>query len=490
MKSVILGALLASVLAFGVQAQTRGTVTVPSLPPAALPFDGSEILYLVQGGVSKQTPAINVSSGSGFFLPLTGGGLTGALTGTSATFSGVGTLGSLSVTNASTLHALTATTGAFSGALTLGAGGTGGQSIQASGTGNFLFTLGGSSSLFNFRSSAGTSILQVGGAGNSVSVQKQLVLPGGTWVGASTANNAALFSNSTWSGSPGGNISASLNQLLMSEGLQVGVGGEVNGLSVTQNTNTAGFTGQRHALTVIQGITAAPTGSGGTYTALNTKINASVNVGGTGLTALTGAGAVFGINPVAHLAPGATFWDQIVGGEFDVWAEAGSSVVDKIGLQIVDVTGSVVQGARDDVGFSLNNQYSPTSSTGWRIGIEFGRAGGAFPVSTIGTLIGGQGPLGAGFTIASGIDWSLGTATGNWLNLGGVFTVDGSGKVTAPAIGNASSALQISGSGQWSANGAVATTMTSLGPTGSHTTVQEWLTITDASGTTRYIPAY
>ena len=46
------------------------------------------------------------------------------------------------------------------------------------------------------------------------------------------------------------------------------------------------------------------------------------------------------------------------------------------------------------------------------------------------------------------------------------------------------------GSGAFTANGTVATTMTSLGPTGSHTTVQEWFTITDASGVVRYIPAY
>jgi len=47
-----------------------------------------------------------------------------------------------------------------------------------------------------------------------------------------------------------------------------------------------------------------------------------------------------------------------------------------------------------------------------------------------------------------------------------------------------------SGSGTWSANGSVATALSSIGPTGSHTTVQEWLTIKDASGTVRYIPAF
>lgn len=42
----------------------------------------------------------------------------------------------------------------------------------------------------------------------------------------------------------------------------------------------------------------------------------------------------------------------------------------------------------------------------------------------------------------------------------------------------------------WSANGSVATAMTSVGPTGSHTTVQEWFTVTDNAGMVRYIPAY
>lgn len=46
------------------------------------------------------------------------------------------------------------------------------------------------------------------------------------------------------------------------------------------------------------------------------------------------------------------------------------------------------------------------------------------------------------------------------------------------------------GSGAFTVNGSVATAMTSLGPAGSHTTVQEWFTITNASGVVRYIPAF
>jgi hypothetical protein len=40
------------------------------------------------------------------------------------------------------------------------------------------------------------------------------------------------------------------------------------------------------------------------------------------------------------------------------------------------------------------------------------------------------------------------------------------------------------------ANGSVATAITSVGPTGSNTTVQEWLQVRNASGTIRYIPCF
>lgn len=43
----------------------------------------------------------------------------------------------------------------------------------------------------------------------------------------------------------------------------------------------------------------------------------------------------------------------------------------------------------------------------------------------------------------------------------------------------------------YTANGAIATAITSVGPTGSHTTVQEWLTVLGSDGVTlRYIPSF
>lgn len=60
---------------------------------------------------------------------------------------------------------------------------------------------------------------------------------------------------------------------------------------------------------------------------------------------------------------------------------------------------------------------------------------------------------------------------------------------TLAATGSAAP-IKFVDAGSFSANGSVATTVTSLGPTGSHTTIQTWLTIVDSGGTTRYIPCY
>jgi hypothetical protein len=47
----------------------------------------------------------------------------------------------------------------------------------------------------------------------------------------------------------------------------------------------------------------------------------------------------------------------------------------------------------------------------------------------------------------------------------------------------------ISSGNGFAANGTVATAMSSLGPVGAHTTIQEWLTVVD-NGVTRYIPCF
>lgn len=63
------------------------------------------------------------------------------------------------------------------------------------------------------------------------------------------------------------------------------------------------------------------------------------------------------------------------------------------------------------------------------------------------------------------------------------------GATTVLAIQN-SGLVKFAAAGSFSANGAIATVLGSLGPTGSHTTVQKWLTIVDNGGTTGYVPVF
>lgn len=61
---------------------------------------------------------------------------------------------------------------------------------------------------------------------------------------------------------------------------------------------------------------------------------------------------------------------------------------------------------------------------------------------------------------------------------------------TPIVIGAGTETLKFGSSGMFAANGAVATTVTSLGPTGSHTTIQGWTTFFDNAGTQRWQPYY
>jgi hypothetical protein len=55
---------------------------------------------------------------------------------------------------------------------------------------------------------------------------------------------------------------------------------------------------------------------------------------------------------------------------------------------------------------------------------------------------------------------------------------------------NENGALALNSANSFAANGSVGTSVTSLGPTGSHTTIQEWLIVYDNNGTKRWAPLY
>ena len=133
-----------------------------------------------------------------------------------------------------------------------------------------------------------------------------------------------------------------------------------------------------------------------------------------------------------------------------------------------------------------------SGGTGWNVGDV---AAGANSIVKVTTVTGGavtavvvlkrgwmvSGPATATFTIkrpgqtmASGTGLVLGLTWAQAITL---------------ALQPSGGTVQV-GTGCIAANGSVATVLGSLGPVGSHTAVQEWIAIKNASGVTRYIPAF
>jgi len=323
------------------------------------------------------------------------------------------------------------------GNLTLGAGGAGGQQITASGTGNFLFTLGGASSIYNFRGSDGTSILQMNNAGSYISARKPIVLSGPYTVTGSPANDAAIFMNQTWTGTSSGGVINYQFLLQSVENINVqGAGGGFIPFAVKSTGSGANISGNRQAGLFWYVLSSQPTDAapGCAYNALNLKVDIMVPSGGTDATAVGARGATWGINPVAHLGPLAVNWRSIVGDELNVWNEAGSSVMDRIGMQIVLIDGSSGIVTRDNVALSLNNQTGLPISA-WEVGFGIGRVGGECPISPTGYIMRAVRRTGdaTGPTITGGVDFTQYNFTGNTFASPG-FSVSGLGDVVGRAI--------------------------------------------------------
>jgi len=193
--------------------------------------------------------------------------------------------------------------------------------------------------------------------------------------------------------------------------------GACNGLLMAHNFGGAAMIGPRNVINGLGNLTSTSgntTGSGASYVAGQFTMQAAVNDNGTALTTGGARGFIYGINPVAHLFSGATYFQQAVGAEVDYAVDTGASALDVIGMQIVALSSHAVPGTRDDVVLSLNSQSTGLAA----VGLGFGRAGGAFPVSSSGTIIYGQGNGGSGFSVANGIDFHLGTFSGNTWNDG------------------------------------------------------------------------
>jgi len=213
--------------------------------------------------------------------------------------------------------------------------------------------------------------------------------------------------------------------------------------------------------------------------------------------ATTNSLSLFAFNPQALLLTGATNYAEICGTELDVSNASGASTSFISGLKIVQLSTHANHAVTKEGALIFTNQ---APSVGWNNLIYVGSFnGGGTPMTATGTIFNVDSTV----TAAVGIDMSTATLSSfAWKSPG--CTIAGNGNINATAVispsfvnqgsgivlGNSTDTVKFGGTGTFTANGAVATTMTSLGPVGSHTTIQEWLTITDAAGVVRYIPCY
>jgi hypothetical protein len=260
----------------------------------------------------------------------------------------------------------------------------------------------------------------------------------------------------------------------------------LNDLYIVHNFGGTGFSGLRQGIAVSMNQT-LPIAAGTTISGIASGVQLSHSFGGTNLAP---AGQGTAMNPYFVMNGNFTFGRGGSGMEIDISGQTGSSFQDKIGLLIVQDGADVVQGSRTETGLSFSNQTAQSSGHGWLAMISSGNAGGYFPMDPGGsfwTIVPNAG--GDNLVVNKGLAWANGTFTTSAIETPG-FKVDGSGNITAPSVGNGSAALEFTGSAQWTANGSVATALSNIGPTGSHTTVQTWFTVKDSGGVTRYIPAF
>lgn len=161
------------------------------------------------------------------------------------------------------------------------------------------------------------------------------------------------------------------------------------------------------------------------YTGIFSKVVANTGDGGT-----LGAeeGSFFGYGGLVTLTATASSINEVIGAEFDVACEAGSTVKNKMILQLVTVNDDAVKGSGVDAALVICGDAS--SLVQLDHGIVFGKPGNKWNVS--GTLIGTHTTTNA-MAAVNGVDFSAITFSGNAFKSTG-FTVGPTGAVTGASL--------------------------------------------------------
>jgi hypothetical protein len=140
--------------------------------------------------------------------------------------------------------------------------------------------------------------------------------------------------------------------------------------------------------------------------------------------------------------------------------------------------------AASRTGLVVNDVIYNLAATGWTSAAAY-TANNAATQKVIATETWSGTANGAAFTFSTTPNTTTTLAEAMRIQPSGGLSI---GTTTDPGIG--SLIVNASLLHPTSANGAVATVLGSVGPTGSHTTVQEWFPIKNSSGTVRYVPGF
>ena len=362
-------------------------------------------------------------------ITVTGAGA--SLQGVAASFSGNVTVGSV----------LTATGGVTStGTLNVGGTGTATSVIANQGTGNFRINVDGASTSSSFLVYfAGVLKLDIGGSSNDYfQVNNNIALNPGA--GSPVAGNHGFFMNDTWNDAVANTPAStqySFNTLQVVDQTGSTTQGSIAVLAINQVVGTSNALGVKAALSTnisVNSTTGNNTGVGGVYIAVGSGAQTNVNDNGTATnfgTQFGGLGHLYAGNPVVHLGPSATYYYAADVTEFDIEADAGSSVNVKRIVGLDRIGNDVSQGAWIDEAMGFNAADTQTAGVGWRVLISVGDPQGFFPMDTTGTVI-KAGPVSSGtMLIGTFIDFSNVTASSYWEKFGTVWDVDASGDLAS-----------------------------------------------------------
>ena len=311
-------------------AQSKNGSPISKLPVATTPLAGTELIPLVQSGVTKQTPVTN----------LTGATSSNLFRQTSVPALAAGSLGLAGIATIPTMSAN------GEGALFLST--TNGVELMGKGSTND-WTLYNSAGATAAWVPTGTRTLS---APYFASLPPTVVLSGSgipTFQGLFSENltGASTIVGSTW----GANVRIGNS----SDNAALADGGVWNELLVNGNFGGTSFSGGRQGIGIklnLNTISNLSSSTGGLF-AIGAKVDASVNAGGTSATYV---GSLFGSNPVCQLASGATYYTGCIGEEIDGEIDAGASVGGFALLSTVLTGGHAVQGTFSDTGISIAAQ--------------------------------------------------------------------------------------------------------------------------------------